>query len=71
MPNFRMRARIVRIVGSEFSKMSSPKLQVPSVSVAISGLSSSAAMRSSTPMPTAPPVENCWRIGQRARIAAE
>ena len=71
MPNFRIRSRIVRIVGSEFSKMSSPKLQVPSVSVAMSGLSDSASMRSSTPMPTAPPVENCWMIGQRARIAAE
>ena len=71
IPLPRMRSRIVRIVGSEFSKMSSPKLQVPSVSVAMSGLRTSAAMRSSTPMPTAPPVENCWMIGQRDRIAAE
>ena len=28
-------------------------------------------MRSSTPIPTAPPVENWRTIGQRARIASE
>ena len=52
-------------------KTSSPKLQVPSVSVAISGRRSRASIRSSTFMPTAPPVENCRTIGQRARIASE
>ena len=46
-----------RIMGMVFSKTSSPKLQVPQSSVAISGNNSVGCNRSSAVIPTAPPVE--------------
>ena len=54
-----------------FWNTSSPKLQVPQSSVAISGISSVGWRRSSGVMPTAPPVEGI-RItpGQAARMAS-
>ena len=59
MPRSIMRLPKARIVGIVLSKISSPKLQVPQSSVAISGTGvvSVLCRRSSGLMPTAPPVE--------------
>ncbi len=56
--------------GRLLTKTSSPKLSVPQLRVAISGLQRSGWARSSRPMPTAPPVEVCTMTSLFSRIRA-
>ena len=59
-----------RIIGMVFSNTSSPKLQVPQSSVAISGNSSVGCRRSSAVIPTAPPVEGSKITSGRSFLMA-
>ena len=71
MPFSIMRRPKTRILGMVLSKISSPKLQVPQSSVAISGKSSVGCSLSSGLMPVAPPVEGIMMTsGSSARIAS-
>ena len=68
-----MRLPKARMVGMVLSKISSPKLQVPQSSVAISGsgVVSVLCRRSSGVMPTAPPVEGMrMTLGHSLRMAS-
>ena len=59
------------MVGMVLSNTSSPKLQVPQSSVAISGYSSVGCRRSSGDMPVAPPVEGIMMTsGSSLRMAS-
>ena len=66
-----MRLPKARMVGMVLSNTSSPKLQVPQSSVAISGNSSVGCRRSSGDIPVAPPVEGIMMTsGSSLRMAS-